>query len=328
MPRTINNDMTTHDDGGKGSSMEVSIMIEGQMGLTWSRWQRLVRAAEDLGFYGLYRSDHFALPGDAPFDDALELWTSMTWAAANSSRIAIGPLVSPISFRDPVIMAWQASAVDALAAGRLRLGLGAGWQEREHEAFGFDLLSMKERFNRFEEGIQVIRGLTRSTEPISFEGEYYRLKDAMLRPRSPRQDGPPIVIGGNGPKRTLPLVAKYADEWNASGLGNAGIAERMPLLDDLLEKEGRDPASVKRTVMIGGVIGRTQDDVDRKVDSGTRQKLEERNGLLGTPDQVVDILGKKADIGIQGVMWQWLDMDDISGLELVAEKVLPQVQAL
>lgn len=295
------------------------------MGLTWPRWQRLVTAAEDLGFYGIYRSDHFALPGDAPFQDALELWTSLTWAAANTSRITFGPLVAPISFRDPVIMAWQASAVDALAGGRLRLGLGAGWQDREHEAFGFDLLAIPERFARFEEGIQVVKGLTRSPEPISFEGEYYRLQDAMLSPRSPRQDGPPIVIGGNGPKRTLPLVAKYADEWNASGLNNADVAELMPLLDELLGKEGRDPASVKRTVMTRGLVAATQDELMKKASEDDIARIRERDAVVGTPNEVVEILGRKAELGIHGVMLQWLNPDDISGLEVIAEQVLPQL---
>lgn len=304
--------------------MELSIMIEGQMDLNWPRWQRLARAAEDLGFYGLFRSDHFVGP-TGPYEDALETWTSLAWLAGNTSRIAIGPLVSPISFRDPRILAWQAASVDALASGRLRLGLGAGWQEREHDAFGFDLLDTNERFKRLEEGIQVVRDLTRSSEPVSFEGEYYSLQDALLRPRSPRADGPPIVIGGNGPRRTLPLAAKYGDEWNASGLDNAGIAERMPILDELLEKEGRDPKSVKRTVMTRGLVAATQDELMKKATEDDLARIHERDAVVGTPNEVVDILGKKAEIGVQGVMLQWLDPDDISGLEVIAEKVMPQL---
>jgi F420-dependent oxidoreductase-like protein len=306
--------------------MEVSIMVEGQMDLNWPRWQRLVRAAEDLGFYGLYRSDHFSLSRGGAIEDALELWTSLTWLAGNTNRIAFGPLVAPISFRDPRIMAWQASAVAALSMGRLRLGLGAGWNEGEHEAFGFDLLAVKERFDRFEEGIQIIKGLTSSAEPISFEGDYYRLKDAMLSPRSPRSDGPPIVIGGNGPKRTLPLVAKYADEWNASGLNNADVAERMPLLDELLEKEGRSPDSVKRTVMTRGVVAATQDELRAKASEDDIARIKGRDAVVGTPNEVVEILGKKAELGVQGVMLQWLNLDDISGLEVIAAQVLPQLR--
>jgi F420-dependent oxidoreductase-like protein len=305
--------------------MDVSIMIEGQMGLSWPRWHRLVQAAEDLGFYGLYRSDHFANPGDAPYEDALETWTSLTWLAANTTRIAFGPLVSPISFRDPVIMAWQATAVDALAGGRLRLGLGAGWNEREHEAFGFELLSVADRFARFEEGIQVIRQLTRSPKPTSFDGTYYQLKDAMLSPRSPREDGPPIVIGGNGPKRTLPLVAKYADEWNASGLNNADFQDRTTTLDAMLEQEGRDPASVKRTVMTRGLIAATEEDLRSKASQDDIDRIKSRDAVVGTPNEIVEILGRKAEIGVQGVMLQWLNPDDISGLELLAAKVLPQL---
>lgn len=299
-------------------------MIEGQEGLNWPRWHRLARAAEDMGFYGLFRSDHFASP-EGPIVDHLEAWISFAWLAENTSRIMFGPLVSPISFRHPSILAWQASAVDSLASGRLRLGLGAGWQDREHEAFGFDLLSTAERFKRFEEGIQVVKALTRSTEPVSFDGEYWSLKDAMLTPRSPRADGPPLVIGGNGPKRTLPLAARYADEWNAVMLPPDDYRERCRILDDLLVKEGREPASVKRTLMTRGIAAADQAALDAKASEEDRSRFLERGAVVGTPEQIVDILGRHAEAGVQGIMLQWLDMDDISGLEVIASKVLPQV---
>jgi len=307
--------------------MDVSIMIEGQDGLTWPRWQRLARAAEELGFNGLYRSDHFTNP-QGPVLDALEPWVSFAWLAANTSRITFGPLVSPISFRDPSILAWQASGVDALAGGRLRLGLGAGWQEREHEAFGFDLLSVRERFDRLEEGIQVVKALTRSTEPVSFEGRYYSLKDAQLKPRSPRADGPPIIIGGSGPKRTLPLAAKYADEWNAVMLLPEDYAARCRRLDELLAREGREPQSLKRTLMTRCVVGEDDAAVNGKIDAKAKERLLGRGALIGTPDEIVEKIGRYAEAGVQGVMLQWIDMDDISGLELIAEKVIPQVRQI
>ena len=119
--------------------LDVAIMIEGQDGLNWQRWQRLAAAAEDLGFAGLYRSDHFTNP-TGPHLDALDLWTSLTWLAGHTTRIEFGPMVSPVSFRNPVVTAWTAAAVDDLSGGRLQLGLGAGWQEREHRSFGFELL--------------------------------------------------------------------------------------------------------------------------------------------------------------------------------------------
>lgn len=300
-------------------------MIEGQQGLNWPRWQRLVRAAEDLGYHGIYRSDHFADP-DGPYQDALELWVSFAWLAANTTRISFGPMVSPVSFRDPVITAWQAAGVDALAGGRLRLGLGAGWNAREHEAFGYELLDVPERFARFEEGIEVICGLLRTDGPVSLDGEWYQLRDAQIAPRSPRQTGPPIVIGGNGPKRTLPLVAKYADEWNATSLTMEDYLDRTRHLDALLEAEGRKPEDVRRTVMRRGVVGRDDAEVERKLGGADKAAALERGAVIGTPGEIVEILGSFAEAGVQGVLLQWLDMDDISGLELIASDVLPQVQ--
>src|SRR3712207_563297 len=218
--------------------LEVAIMIEGQDGINWDRWKRLGRAAEDLGYAGLYRSDHFTEP-EGPPKEALELWSSLTWLADNTERIEFGPLVSPVSFRHPVITAWQASAVDSLAGGRLQLGLGAGWQVREHDAFGFDLLDTDGRFRRFEEGLEVATRLLRNEVPASFDGEFYRLRDALLTVRSPRPGGPPVVIGGNGPRRTLPLAARYADEWNAVFLTASRFAELSTHLDELLHEARR-----------------------------------------------------------------------------------------
>ena len=236
--------------------LDVAIMIEGQDGINWARWRRLVRAVEDFGFAGLYRSEHFTNP-TGPNRDALELWSSLTWLADHTSRIEFGPLVSPVSFRHPVITAWTAAAVDELAGGRLRLGLGAGWQEREHRTYGFDLLDTDRRFARFEEGLEVIIRMLRNKEPVSFDGEFYRLHDAVLMPRSTITGGLPIVIGGNGPNRTLPLVARYADEWNAVFVPAKRFAELSTRLDDLLRAAGRSPERVRRTLMTRVVFGCT-----------------------------------------------------------------------
>src|SRR3990172_8621035 len=141
--------------------LEVAIMIEGQNGLTWPRWQKIVRLVEELGFVGLYRSDHFT-NGIPPDKESLELWTSLTWLAANTKRIEFGSLVTPVSFRHPAQTARMAAAVDDLSNGRLTLGLGAGWQERENQLFGFELLNIKDRFDRLEEGLQVVTGLLKS----------------------------------------------------------------------------------------------------------------------------------------------------------------------
>ncbi|WP_220132684.1 LLM class flavin-dependent oxidoreductase [Halorhabdus salina] len=186
---------------------EIAIMVEGQQGLTWDRWQRIGHTVEELGFSGLFRSDHFT-DADGTTDDALDLWPSLTWLADNTDDIDFGPLVTPVSFRHPVFTARMGKDVDNLADGRLVLGVGAGWQEFEHETFGFDLLDVPERFDRFEEGVEVIASLLGEEDPVSFDGEYFQLDDAQLLPRPERPGGTHLLVGGNGPNRTLPLVAR------------------------------------------------------------------------------------------------------------------------
>jgi F420-dependent oxidoreductase-like protein len=298
-------------------------MIEGQDGLNWERWQRLARAAEDLGFAGLYRSDHFTNP-EGPHRDALELWASLTWLAGHTRRIEFGQLVSPVGFRDPVIAAWTAAAIDDLSVGRFRLGLGAGWQEREHRSYGFDLLDLDGRFRRLREALEVVTRLLRSDQPSAFEGEFYRLEDALLLPRPKRQGGPPVVIGGNGRRRTLPLVAEFADEWNAVFVTVERFATLSAELDGLLDRRGRPREAVKRTLMTKVVIGRNGAEVVRKL-NGDPQSLRERGVVFGEPAEVIDQLERLGVVGVERVMAQWLDMDDMDGLELLASEVLPKL---
>ncbi len=301
--------------------MDIAIMIEGQDGLTWQRWMRLARAVEDLGFAGLYRSDHFtnAAPPDK---ESLELWISLTWLASNTRRIEFGPLVSPVSFRNPVFTARIAAQVDDLSGGRLRLGLGAGWQEREHQNFGFDLLPPRERFVRFEEGLQVITRLLKSDTPVSFEGDYYRLYDAILLPRPQRPGGPPVVIGGNGVKLTLPLVACYADEWNAVLIPAEKFEELNRVVDTYLQENERDPASVRRTMMTGLRFGRSADELREQMKGRGADELRERGIIFGEPGQVKDQLARLEQAGVLRVMLQWLDLDGIDRLEALAKAVL------
>jgi alkanesulfonate monooxygenase SsuD/methylene tetrahydromethanopterin reductase-like flavin-dependent oxidoreductase (luciferase family) len=255
--------------------------------------------------------------------DALELWTSLTWLAGNTARIEFGPLVSPVSFRHPVITAWIASAVDSLAGGRLRLGIGAGWQEREHETYGFGLLGTDRRFARFEEALQVVILLLQSEEPVSFDGEFYRLRDAVLMPRSPRPGGPPVVIGGNGPRRTLPLAARYADEWNAVVVTPERFIELNARLDELLQEAGRPPEQVRRTLMTRVVFGRTTADIESKLAGESADELSAEGVIIGTASEVTEQLGRLDEAGVQRVMLQWLETDDLDGLEAMAQSVLP-----
>jgi F420-dependent oxidoreductase-like protein len=303
--------------------LEIAIMIEGQNGLTWPRWQEIARAVEDLGFAGLYRSDHFT-NADAPDKASLELWVSLTWLADHTRRIEFGPLVTPVSFRHPALTARMAAAVDDLSGGRLTLGLGAGWQEREHRLFGFDLLTLDERFRRFEEGLEVVTRLLRSDGPVDYAGAYYQLREATLLPRPARPDGPPILVGGNGERRTLPLAARYAAEWNAVYLPLEAWQRLNGRLDDLLKAEGRKPGSVRRSLMTGVRFAPNRKALEAAlaVRSQTVEGLRKRGVVVGTGAEIKEQLAELDHAGVQRVMLQWLDLDDLDGLAELAKAIL------
>jgi F420-dependent oxidoreductase-like protein len=303
--------------------IEVAIMVEGQNGLNWANWQRLARAVEDLGFAGLYRSDHYT-NANPPDKDSLELWISLAWLASHTRRIQFGPLVSPVSFRHPTMTARMAAAVDDLSGGRLVLGLGAGWQEREHTNYGWDLLDMDRRFARFEEGLEVITRLLHSDVPIDYSGSFYTIKEGILLPRPSRPGGPPILIGGNGQRRTLPLVARYAAEWNAVYILPDEFSRLSAELDVLVQQHGREPRQVRRSLMTGGVLGRDRAEVKRKVEARTQGKrtaedLRQHGVIVGTPAEFREQLAVLEQSGVQRVMLQWLDLDDLVGLEALAK---------
>jgi F420-dependent oxidoreductase-like protein len=299
--------------------IDVGLMLEGQDGVNWRRWQRIARAVEGSAYDGLYRSDHFTNP-DGPHLDALELWTSLTWLATHTSRIAFGPVVAPVSFRDPVMAAWIAASIDALAPGRLRLGLGAGWQEREHDEFGYDLLNIDARFDRFAEALQVVTMLLRTEGPVSFSGAFYRLDGAEFMPNPIRQGRIPIVIGGSGPRRTLPLAARFADEWNGVYLARDAFQERNRLLDELAREAGRDPSEIKRTVMTRVIFGRDEEQLSERLAGEDPDNLRANGRVVGTADQIPDQIRAWEAAGAQGIMLQWVDdLDDVAGIEALGQ---------
>ncbi len=303
--------------------LEIAIMIEGQNGLTWARWQRITRLVEDLGFVGLFRSDHFT-NSNPPDVESLELWTSLTWLADNTTRIEFGPLVTPFSFRHPVHTARMASAVDDLSGGRLILGLGGGWQDREHHLFGFDLLEIKPRFDRFDEGVEVVTRLLQSDEPVTFDGKYYQLRGATLLPRPQRPGGPRILVGGNGGKRTLANVVRYAGEWNCNFLTLQRFSEVNERLTEMLIHAGRKPEWVRRSMMTGCIFGKDDAALKDKIAARKRtlEELRQRGIMVGNAAQVKEQLHEMEEAGLQRVMLQWLDLDDLEGLEALAKAVL------
>ncbi|HEV2457620.1 MAG TPA: TIGR03560 family F420-dependent LLM class oxidoreductase [Ktedonobacterales bacterium] len=317
----------------------LSIMIEGQNGLTWRRWQRLVAEVERLGFAGLFRSDHFTNM-QPPDKESLELVVSLAYLADHTQRIHFGPLVAPFSFRDPALLARQAAALDDLSGGRLILGVGAGWQEREHMLFGYPLLDVPARMRRLEEGLEVVTRLLQSDEPVSYEGQFYHLRGATLLPRPQQQGGPPILIGGTGMTRTLPLVARYATYWNASFISPEAFRERSVRLDELLRAAGRSPEDVQRSLMLTLTFARSRDELEQRLASRRRRpelagkSLDEvvaalhaaGSAIVGTPMEVVSRIRDYAAAGVQELMLQWLDLDDLDGLRALADTVLPQIE--
>lgn len=304
--------------------MELALMIEGQNGIDWETWRKIASVAEEEGFVGLFRSDHFT-NSRPPDKDSLELWVSLAYLAAETERIEFGPLVTPMSFRHPVHTARIAKDVDALSGGRLVLGLGAGWQEREHEMFGFPLLDVGARMDRFEEGVEVVYRLLRTEGRVDFDGEYYQLREAALLPPLPNRERPPISIGGTGWNRTMPLAARFADDWNAIMVNPEEFEKFDSRLTELLEQEGRDPGSVRRSLMTSVLFGRDQDELEDKAAERGRSLDELRGGsaIVGTPQEVIDRIGEYADAGLDRIMLQWLDTDDLDRLRALAEAVIP-----
>jgi F420-dependent oxidoreductase-like protein len=303
--------------------MEIAIMIEGQDGLNWVRWKAIAAAVESLGFAGLYRSDHYTNP-DLPEKDSLELWVSLTWLADNTERIHFGQLVSPMSFREPTMTARMAAAIDDLGGGRMRLGLGAGWQVREHHNYGWDLMDIPGRFDRLEDSLEIVSRLLKSDVPSTYEGEHYQMREGLLLPRPRQPGGPPITIGGNGPRRTLPLAARFADEWNAVYLSPEDFKSRSATLDGLLIEAGRQPGDVRRTMMAGCYLAPDEKAAaSRAAETQTTPEAIRARGIaFGTVAQIADVARAHAEAGVECLMLQWLELDNLDGLHSLAETLL------
>jgi F420-dependent oxidoreductase-like protein len=308
---------------------QIGLMLEGQDGLTWDRWKRILQAAEDLNYQCVFRSDHFT---NAAGEDkeSLELWLSLTYAASHTQRIEFGPLVTPVTFRHPAMTARMGAQVDDLSNGRLVLGLGAGWQDREHRKFGIPFYDFPTRYKMFAEALELTHRLYHTEGPAYYEGKHFSLDEAELLPRPQRPNGPPILIGGNGPTRTLPLAAKYADEWNAVFLTPDLYVERAALLDKLLTEAGRQPGDVKRSIMTQVIYGRDEAELQSKLQAHNNASVEsliQQGYIVGTPNAIVEQLGQWAERGVQRFMLQWLALDDLDGLESMAATVVSQVHS-
>ena len=312
------------------TKLELNVMIEGQEGLNWERWQRLARAAEDGGFAGLYRSDHLTgLFGDST-RPSLETWASLSYLATATRRIRFGPIVSPMTFYQPAILAKRAAAIDQLAGGRFDLGIGAGWNEMEHRMFGIPFPPLRERMDRFEAGARAIHALWRGT-PVTLEQPYTPLVDAQS---FPLPAGARLVVGGRGERRTMRVAAELADEWNVTRVTYDEYPRKLEVLAGHCRAVGRDPAEIRLSLMAPIVIGRTRAEVASRLARGrewfprvpeSEAEWRAQSFLFGSVDEVVRDLRRWQGLGVQAVMLQCLDVDDLAALELIAREVIPAV---
>ncbi len=305
--------------------MELAINVEAQNGLNWNNWKKIAAAAEELGFAAVFRSDHLASFDGPPDLDALECWVSLTWLAGNTKHIQFGPLVTPVTFRHPGMGARMAANVDDLGGGRLILGLGTGWCEREHDIWGYPLGDLKTRFDRYEEGLELVYRLFHEDEPVTMNGRIFPVKDAVILPRPQRPNGPDLLVGGRGSKRTLSLAARFADEWNAILMPVHEAIALSKRLDLAVAEAGREPGSVRKSIMLNVTTGRTDAEVRQKM-GGKSEADFKAIGAVGTPNAVADQLMAYAEAGMYRVIAQVLNPDDMDYLEILGTKVIPQLK--
>jgi len=310
--------------------MQLRIFTEPQQGADYGRLLAVARAAEELGFDAFFRSDHYlrigpgsGLPG--PTDS----WVTLAGLARETARIRLGTLVSAATFRYPGPLAIAVAQVDEMSAGRVELGLGTGWFEAEHAAYGIPFPGLVERFDRLEEQLAIITGLweTPVGKTFSFEGSYYPLTDSPALPKPAQRPRPPILIGGHGPRRTPRLAARFADEYNVVFVSPEDTAAAFGRVREACAAAGRDPAALVYSAGQTVCCGRTGAEVARRAAAIGEDVAElEAAGLAGSPAQIVDKLGRFAGIGASRMYLQVLDLHDLDHLELIAAEVMPQLR--
>jgi F420-dependent oxidoreductase-like protein len=320
--------------------MQLGVMLEGQEGLTWDLWRRIMARVEELGFESLWRSDHFMSLVDSS-RDALETWVALTLVAAETTRLRFGSLVCPMTFRHPSLLARMAAAVDTLSGGRLVLGVGAGWNAQEHRAFGIPFPPLEERMHMLVEGIEVIVRLL-GDGPAYFAGRYYQLDGAHPHPKPVQQPRIPLLIGTTSAGRMLQIVARYADEWDVPGITSpTAYRARRERLVEYCRAINRDLRTIRRCVSTAYLIGHDAQELRQRGaamqqlipglaahDPGAVPDVLRAEGwLVGTPDQIIEQLRALADEGVQRVMLQHNDQTDFAALDLLAHDVLPVVTA-
>lgn len=314
--------------------MRVCLMVEGQEGVTWEQWLALARACEEHGLEALFRSDHYLSVFGYRGRGSLDAWTTLAALAAVTRRIRLGTLVSPVTFRHPSVLAKAAVTVDHISGGRVEVGLGAGWHEEEHRAYGFDFPVAATRMALLAEQLEVVHRQW-SEERLTFEGEHYRVRDLRGLPRPLQRPHPPLIVGGRGGPRSVRLAARWADEYNTHSAGLEQCRRLARRLAEAWEGAGRDPATARLSLMTGCVVGADRAEVEARARramavtgaAGDPEDVIRAKGawLVGTPERVVGRLRDLEEAGVGRVMLQHFAHDDLEMVALVGREVVPAV---
>jgi F420-dependent oxidoreductase-like protein len=311
--------------------MDLCLMIEGQEGVSWEQWVAIAHGCEEHGIPTLFRSDHYMnLDGQHPERGSLDAWATLSALAAVTSTVRLGTMVSPATFRHPSELAKAVVTADHVSGGRVELGLGAGWHEREHEAYGFAFADTRTRVDVLEEQLQIVLG-TWTEAPFSFSGAHYTLKDLDAQPKPVQTPRPPLIMGGSAGPRSAALAARYADEYNTPFATLDDIAARKGMVTRACEAAGRDPLPF--SIMTGFVVGADEADLRDRAGRLAEQIGSSADALLndppagwifGTTERAAEQLAALRDAGVHRVMCQNLLHDDLDVLALLAE-LAPEV---
>ena len=307
--------------------MDLRIFTEPQQGATYDTLLTVARATEDLGFDAFFRSDHYMRMGDGDgLPGPTDAWITLAGLARETKRIRLGTLMTAATFRLPGVLAIQVAQVDAMSGGRIDFGLGAGWFEEEHAAYGIPF--PREKFDRLEEQLEILTGLWATPEGATFryDGRHYSLSHSPALPKPAQRPHPPILIGGFGAKRTPTLAARFADEFNIPFGSTEASVQQFDRVRAALVEHGRSADDLVFSNALVACVGKDDAEVARRAAAIGRGPAElKENGLAGSPAEVVDKIGRYAEIGSSRVYLQILDLEDLDHLELIATQVMPQL---
>jgi F420-dependent oxidoreductase-like protein len=312
--------------------MRLCVFTEPQLGATFEDQLAVAQRAEACGFDGFFRSDHYLSMGTAGgLPGPTDSWVTLGALARETTRVRLGTLVTSATFRLPGPLAISVAQVDAMSGGRVEFGLGAGWYEAEHRAYGIPFPPVRERFDRLEEQLEIITGLwsTPPGETFSFRGAHYQIDDSPALPKPVQQPAPPVIVGGRGPRRTPSLAARFADEFNVAFAPLEETRRQYQNVAAVCEREGREASGRAPLVFSAAqtvVCGQTEAEVRRRVEAIGRDLATAREReVVGTPEEVAERLRAFGEIGAQRLFLQILDLADLEHLDLIAEQVFPLV---